>query len=252
LFAAAFFGLFAFFVITLLRAFFCGFSALLVDVFAAAGVEAVDDEAAAVPVDDLAAPFDELLFDFDVPADFFFGDAAFFFGLLALPLPAPVGLAGAFDVGLAVRAVVAFLALVVAFFLAALAAGAAAVDEALVLVVVGVLVLILTLAAFFVDAFFVGEAERFRLFAPPVDLPLLDDRAFFVLLPPDFLLPPGVFDRLRDLVEVDFVVVVFFLPADEPLFFNAVPNLKLPLAPIPFVCFNELFFVPARNADLRC
>jgi len=103
-------------------------------------------------------------------------------------------------------------------------------------------------AVFFVVAFFVGEAERFRLPAPPLAaLGLLDDRAFFVLVPAAFLLPPGVFDRLRD-----FFAVVVFLPVDFADFVVAAANLKLPLAPTPLVCFNDLFFVPALKADLRC
>jgi len=187
---AAFFGLFAFFV-ALLRAFFAGFAAVAVEVFAAA----VED-APAAPVDDLAARF-----VFDPPADFFFGDAAFFFGLLALALPAAFDLPDALDLGLAVRAVLAFLA-VVAFFLGVAAADVAEVDGAVaVLVVAAAATLVLAVAAFFVDAFLLPEAERLRLAAPPVDLPLLDDRAFFVLVPPDFLLPPGVLNQHYVLVQ---------------------------------------------------
>ena len=110
--------------------------------------------------------------------------------------------------------------------------------------------LLLAVAAFFVAAFLVGEAELFRLVAPPADFDLLDERAFFV--PVAFLLPPGVFDRLRDLDEADFFDARFVLPAPDAAFFDAVANLKLPLAPTPLVCFNVLFFVPARKADLRC
>jgi len=116
---------------------------------------------------------------------------------------------------------------------------------------------VVVVAAFFAGAFLVGEAELFRL-VPVDDFGLLDELAFFVFVPPVFLLPLGVFDRLRGLVVDDFFVVVvdfFFLPADEA-FFGFVGadefNLKLPLAPTPLVCFNDLFFVPARNADLRC
>lgn len=104
-------------------------------------------------------------------------------------------------------------------------------------------------ATFLAGAFFAGEAERFR-FVPVADLGLLDERAFVV-----FLLPPGVFDRLRGLADADFFAGDdFFLPAAEPFFatdFEA-PTLKLPLAPTPLVCFMDLFFVPARKADLRC
>jgi len=118
-----------------------------------------------------------------------------FFGLVALALPAAFGLAGARDLGLA-RAVVAFLALVAVFF-GALAAVVVAVGAAAgaALVVALALALVLAGAAFFAGAFLVGDAELFRLLAPPVDFGLLDDRAFFV--PLAFLLPPGVFDRLR-------------------------------------------------------
>jgi len=261
LFPEAFFGLFAFLVVALLRAFFAGLAALLVDVLAALVVEAADGAAAAdAVVDDLVDFFAALLFAFglafDAPAaDFFFGDAAFFFGLLALALPAAFALVGAFAFGLADPAVLVFLALLVAFFLvAAAAAEAVGAAEEAAFVVVAVLLVVLALAAFFVGAFFVGEAERFRLLAAPVDFDLLDDRAFFVFVPAaGFLVPPGVFDRLRGFDAVDFLPVDFFLPPDDALFFGAVAfNLKLPLAPIPFVCFNVLFFVPARKADLRC
>jgi len=208
LLAGAFFGLFAFFVVALLLAFFAGLAALVVDVFAAA---AVVDDAPAVPVDDFVPRVDELLFGFDGAAAIFFG-AAFFFGLLALAVPAAFGLAAAFALGLALVAVLAFLA-AGAFFLVALAAELAAVDGAGVAaaaVFVVVVALILVLVGFFVAAFFVAEAERFRLVAAPAALGLLDDRAFFVLAPPVFLLPLGVFDRLRDFVEVDFVAAFFF------------------------------------------
>lgn len=216
---------------------------------------AVDGAALVVlPVD--ALDFVALLLDFvDPPAAFFFGAAAFFFGLLALP--ADFGLA-ALDFGLAA---IAFLAPVDAFFLLALAAGVVAaalavVDGLLAAAVVVAAVVVLAVAGFFAGAFFVGDAERFRLLVPLDDFGLLDERAFFVVAPPVFLVPLGVFDRLRDLVEVVFFVVVddFFLPADETFFAGAVEaaTLKLPLAPIPLVCFIDLFFVPARNADLRC
>ena len=135
---------------------------------------------------------------------------------------------------------------------AGVVAAAAAVVGAGVLAVAAAVV-----AGFFAGAFFAGEAERFRLLVPVAAFGLLDDRAFLVFVPPVFLLPPGVFDRLRDVVVAVFFVVVarFFLPAAEPFFAVAdvdAANLKLPLAPTPFVCFNDSFFVPARNADFRC
>ncbi len=97
--AAAFFVVFAFFVVAALLGFFAAF---LVDVFAAgaAPVEGVDEAAA---VADLAAPFDALVFDFVPPAAFFFGAAAFFFGLLAVALPVPFDFVGALDLGLAIQ-----------------------------------------------------------------------------------------------------------------------------------------------------
>lgn len=197
--AAAFFGLLAF-----LAAF--GLLAFLVDLVA------VDDDplAAVVAEDDPEAVADLvvfLAFGFDVPAAFFFGDAAFFFGLLALP--AAFGLADPFDFGLAAPAVLAFL-VPDAFFFGVVVAELAAVVEtaAVVPVLVVAAVLLLVVAAFFVT-FLVGEAERFRLVAPPADFALLDD-VFFVLVPVDFLFPPGVFDRLRGLAEPDFFVDVFF------------------------------------------
>jgi len=245
LLAAPFFGLLAFFVVALLRAFLAGFAALLDE--EVAGAEAA---ALAVPVDDDAVAF--LAFAFVLPAAFFFGEAAFFLGLLALALPAALGLAAAFDFGfadLAFLAVVAFF-LVAAAVVAVAVAGAVAVDEALASV--AAVALVLALATFFVAAFFVGDAERFRLVAPPADFPLLDERAFFVDEPLVFLLPLGVFDRLRDFVDEDFFAVAFLVPAADALFFAGVANLKLPLAPTPLVCFNDLFFVPARSADLRC
>lgn len=232
-----FFELLAFFVVALLRAFFAaGAEEVLLLLFPL--FDDVLEVVAAVVVDELA---DEAVddFDFDVLlAAFFFGDAAFFFGLLAF-VP-DFGLAAAFDLGLAV---LAFLAPVDVFFLLAVEVVA---DE--VGVVVGELAVdvvldeavevVVEVAAFLADL--VGEAERFR-FVPLADLGLLDERALEVVL-----LPLGVFDRLRDFVDV------FFLPADEAFFGEDEPTLKLPLAPTPLVCFNELFFVPARNADLRC
>jgi hypothetical protein len=117
--------------------------------------------------------------------------------------------------------------------------GAAAAAAAVVAVV----------ATFLADAFLAGEAECFR-FVPVADFGLLDDELAFVVFA-----ALGVFERLRDFVVEDFFVVdVFFFPAAEPFF--AVPadecNLKLPVAPTPFVCFKDLFPVPVRKADLRC
>jgi hypothetical protein len=258
----AFFETLGFFVAALLLFFFAAGAALLFAVFddvveGAAAVDVAEALPAVFPLDGF--DFDVLLLAFDVPpAAFFFDDVAFFFGLLALL--AGFALADPFDFGLAV---LAFLAPVDAFFLlapaAGVVAGAVAVAGATVVVVDGLLVaaVVLVVAAFFAG-FLVGEAERFRLLVPLDDFGLLDDGAFFVLVPPVFLLPPGVFDRLRDFVAddvlvVDFLVVdFFFVPADEPFFDGDAANLKLPLAPTPFVCFNVLFFVPARNADLRC
>ena len=106
---------------------------------------------------------------------------------------------------------------------------------------------------FLVDAFFVGEAERLRLLVPVADFALLvDDDAFFFFSPAAFLLPPGVFDRLRGLAAADFLAAGFFFIPDAALAFTGTGNLKLPLAPTPLVCFKDLFFVPARNADFRC
>lgn len=187
----------------------------------------VDDEAA---VDDLALEL--LLLDLAVPlAAFFFGEAAFFFGLLALP--ADFGFAADFDLE---AAGLAFLAPDDALFLLGEAAagaegvelvvGAAAAAAALVVDVLAVV----EVATFFADDFFAGEGERFRLVPPAAALGLLLDR-----------LAAGFF--------VDLAVVDFFFAA---FFGAAAPILKLPLAPAPFVCFSDLFFVPARNADLRC
>lgn len=149
----------------------------------------------------------------------------------------------------------AFFAPVADFFLLA--------DAELVVDALGVVAVVLAFAAgagvvepvatFLFDAFFAGEAERFRL-VPAADFGLLDERAFFVVLA-DFWLPLGVFDRLRGLAAADFFAgEAFFFPAVEPFFFAALAacTLKLPLAPTPLVCFNVLFFVPARKADLRC
>ena len=114
-------------------------------------------------------------------------------------------------------------------------------------------------AAFLAGAFFAGDAERLRLLV--VDFAFDGDDAAFFFGATDFFAAPGVFDRLRDfeaagfLVAVVFVVAVFafFLPAaDERLVGAAPDNLKLPLAPTPLVCFNVLFFVPARSADFKC
>lgn len=186
----------------------------------------VDDEAA---VDDLALEL--LLLDLAVPlAAFFFGEAAFFFGLLALP--ADFGFAADFDLE---AAGLAFLAPDDALFLLGEAA-AGAEDVELVVgaaaaaaLVVDVLAVV-EVATFFADDFFAGDGERFRLVPPAAALGLLLDR-----------LAAGFF--------VDLAVVDFFFAA---FFGAAAPILKLPLAPAPFVCFSDLFFVPARNADLRC
>ena len=120
----------------------------------------------------------------------------------------------------------------------------------------GLLLLTMATAAFFFDVFFVGDEERCRLLAPFAAFVLLDERAlvvFFVLAA--FLLPLEAFERLRPLPVDDFLFVdFFFLPADERFVDDDddEPNLKLPFAPTPFVCFNVLFFTPARNAALRC
>jgi len=190
----------------------------------AADDEVVDAALLAVPVDDLVV----LLLDFDaLPAVFFLGDAAFFFGLFALPA----------DFGFAV---VAFFAPVAAFFFVALAAELVADVPAVVVVVVVVELFVseaeavveAAVATFLVEAFLVGDAERFR-FVPVADFDLVDDRDFE---PVDVLLPLGVFDRLRDVAEADlFAGAFFFVPAAEA---GLPPTLKLPLAPAPFVCFN--------------
>lgn len=89
--ALVFFGLLAFLAAAgFFAAFLAGLAELLLGALAAL-VAAAD-----VPVDGLAA-----FFVFDAPADFFFGDAAFFLGLFAFALPAALGLAAAFDLGLA-------------------------------------------------------------------------------------------------------------------------------------------------------
>jgi len=213
----AFFEGLGFFVAALLRVVFAAGAALLLlvavfdDVVEAAAVDDVAEALPAVfPLDDF--DFGVLLLAFDAPpAAFFFDDVAFFFGLLALPVDFP--LTDPLDFGLAV---LAFLAPVGAFFLLALAAGVVAGvlagADATFVVVDGLLVaaVVLVVAAFFVD-FLVGEAERFRLLVPLDDFGLLDDGAFFVVVPPVFLLPLGVFDRLRDFVVDDFVVVDFLV-----------------------------------------
>ena len=129
-------------------------------------------------------------------------------------------------------------------------------------VAAGTLAALLTLvagAAFLAGAFFAGDGERLRLLV--VDFAFDGDDAAFFFGATDFFAAPGVFDRLRDFDAagffVVFVVVVavfaFFLPVADERFVGAAPdNLKLPLAPTPLVCFNVLFFVPARSADLRC
>lgn len=120
----------------------------------------------------------------------------------------------------------AFFAPVAAFFLAAgLAADVELAAGALEVVAAGAAFaagagLAEPVATFLFEAFFVGEAERFR-FVPAADFGLLDDRAFFAV-PADFLVPPGVFDRLRGLADADFFAGdAFFFPADEPFFFAA-------------------------------
>jgi len=243
----AFFVVLAFFVpVFFLGAFFAAEAALLPlvdDAFEAA----VDDEAAA------AAGFEVVALDF--AAAFFFGDAAFFFGLFAL---APDFAFVAFDFGLAV---LAFFAPVAGFFLLAVVADDDAIAAGTLEVVAELLLPAAAaaatagageaVAAFLLDAFFAGDAERFR-FVPVADFGLLAEGDF---LPADFLPPPGVFDRLRGLADADFFAgEAFFFPAAEPVFAAVVEEctLKLPLAPTPFVCFSDLFFVPARKADLRC
>ena len=126
----------------------------------------------------------------------------------------------------------------------------------------GTLAALLTLvagAAFLAGAFFAGDGERLRLLV--VDFAFDGDDAAFFFGATDFFAAPGDFDRLRDFDAAGFFVVfvvavadfAFFLPAADERFVGAAPdNLKLPLAPTPLVCFNVLFFVPARSADLRC
>lgn len=145
----------------------------------------------------------------------------------------------------------AFLAAGAARFLVAadvdagLVAGAGALAALLVLVAG---------ATFLAGAFFAGDAERLRLLV--VDFAFDGDDAAFFFGATDFFAAPGVFGRLRDFDTAGFlvfVVAVFFAPAaDERLVGAAPDNLKLPLAPTPLVCFNELFFVPARSADFKC
>lgn len=235
---ADFFGLFAFFVVALFRVFFAARATLL-----------------NVVVEAAVANFDLVTLVLDLPVAAFFAGAALFLGLFAFA--ADFGLADAFDLGLAARAGLAFLAPVDAFFLLALAAaGVAGGAEAAALVVGLLFVGAATVAVFLADAFFAGEADRFRLVPALAAFGLLDDRACFVPLPVRFLLPPGVFDRLLGLALVDFFVAdaFFFVPPEEAIFVAAdnAASLKLPLAPTPLVCFNVLFFVPARKAALRC
>lgn len=186
----------------------------------------VDDEAAG---DDFG--FDALLLDLAVPlAAFFFGDAAFFLGLLALP--ADFGLAADFD-----AAGLAFLALDDAFFLLDAAAAAVVDDDELAVAGADAFVVVVALAtgamATFFAGFFAGEGERFRL-VPLAAAALGLLAALFVAA------------FFGDLAEADFFLAAAFF------FGAAAPNVKLPLAPVPFVCFIDLFFVPARNAVLRC
>jgi len=179
------------------------FGALLRTGFFAAGAAVLDDGFEAAGVDDVEAALVALLL-LAFPAAFFFGDAAFFFGLLALP---------ALDFGLAD---LAFFAPVDAFFLVAVAAGAVAAAVAVVADAVAAVEALVAaagaVAGFF--AAFLGEAERFRL-VPAADFGLLDERAFVVVLA-----PPAAFGRLRDLPDAAFLVVVFFLAIDEPVFFT--------------------------------
>lgn len=225
-----------------LRTFFAGAAEAL--------VEALEEGAAtgAVPADGLAAG--ALLLDLD--AAFFFGDAAFFFELLAL---ADLGLAAALGFGFEAVAVLAFLAAGAARFLVTVEV----VDEDAGVVAAGALAALLVLvagAAFLAGAFFAGDAERLRLLV--VDFAFDGDDAVFFFGATDFFAAPGVFDRLRDVEAAGLIVFVavvfaFFVPAaDERLVGVAPDNLKLPLAPTPLVCFNVLFFVPARSADFKC
>jgi hypothetical protein len=238
---AGFFAVLAFFVLVLFVAFFAAGAALLVLLVG------LDDALGAAGAAPAVVPLD----DFGFGAAFFFGDAAFFFGLLALA--ADFGLAvfdfgfAAFDFGLAV---VAFFAPVDAFFLAGVAAGAVvdagavaagALDAVAELLVAAAAAAVEAVAGFLLDAFFVGDAERFR-FVPLADFGLLDEDAFFAA-------------AFFGLAEADFFAGdFFFLPAADAFLAGAAapPTLKLPLAPTPFVCFKDLFFVPARKADLTC
>lgn len=229
LLAAAFFGLLAFFAAAgLLRGFLVALAAGFVDALAGAGAaEPVDGAALAVAAADFGAAFFTVVFGFGldaVPAGFFLGDAAFFFGLLAFALALVLGFAAAFGL-------VVFALFVVPFLLVLAAADAGVAVAAAVEVTAGV-------ATFLTAAFFVGDAERLRFVAPPADFALLGERAFFGLAPPAALLPAGVADRLRDFVADAFLgVVVFFLPADDAVFFTVSATLKLPLAPTPLTCF---------------
>lgn len=223
--ALDFLGLFAFFVVAFLVVFFSGLAALLVVVLAAATVD--DAPVVVVLVEGLAA-----FFGFDAAAVFFFGDAAFFVELFAFASPVAFGLADSLDF---VLVVLAFLVTVALFFVAlATEVLAGPVADAAVATVLVVDALVLAVATFFVPAFLVGEGERLRLAPPVVDFDLLDERAFVV--PLGFLLPVGVFDRLRGVGEVDFVEVRLFRLVEVVVFFTIVANLKLPLAPTPLVC----------------
>lgn len=94
------------------------------------------------------------------------------------------------------------------------------------------------LFAGFFATFFVGEADRFRLFSFVLAL-LADETAFFFSPDADFFSEAAVFDRLRGLVDVVFFAVFFFCPAGLAAFFAGLaPSLKLPLAPTPLVCLS--------------
>ncbi len=124
----------------------------------------------------------------------------------------------------------------------AVAVGALDVVAGLLVVAAAVVVVVVVAVATFLFDAFVGDAERFR-FVPLVDFGLLDDDVFFVFVPAGFFV----------LVDADFFAGdFFFLPAADPFVGADAPTLKVPLAPTPFVCFKDLFFVPARKADLIC
>lgn len=169
----AFLGLLAFLVAGLLRVFLAGVAELLLAVVALTGAVVATGAVADDVADfDLVARFAGLFFALLAPAAFFLVDAAFFFGLLAL-VPAAFGFAAALDFGLAVRAVLVFLAPVADFFfardfeavlaaeLAAGAAVAAATGAATALTEVAVVVVFLVVF-FFATALFAAEGERFR------------------------------------------------------------------------------------------